>query len=173
MIEEEIVKKIKEIAGEDAQIFAVVVQMKGEGEAEYLRIVDLDEGYLRCVLGAVDELKASLLFDYVRSYDDAEEDDPEIIRGKPVDMDDDEDWPEGMRVRNLDGEEVEILRKHEVRTDRGVFLLKRWFYESHEEELEKLRESSRVTRETEKAYFLENEKAELWIPKSVIERVRS
>ncbi len=171
MIEEEIVKKIREIAGEDAQIFAVVVQMKGDDEADYLRIASMDDGYLRCVLGAVDELKASLLFDYVRSYDDAEEDETEIIRGKPVDTDD--DWPEGMRVRNLDGEDVEILRNHEVRTDRGVFLLKRWFYESHEEELGKLKENSKVTRETEKAYFLENEKANLWIPKSVIERVRS
>ena len=59
MIEEEIAKKIKEIAGEDAQIFAVVVQMKGEGAADYLKIASLDEGYLRCVLGAVDELKES------------------------------------------------------------------------------------------------------------------
>ncbi len=54
-----------------------------------------------------------------------------------------------------------------IHTDKGVFIIKKWFYEQYPHTLEKL-DKCKVERETDRAILFVNEKTRLWIPKSVI-----
>ncbi len=168
------IKKVleEELSYEDAQIVAIVASPSKE---EAWRIYELDKEYLNLMVGEIEYLKNELIllhfFEEAQDEDTEESDeseDEEIIRGKVVDMDEPETKVSNRAVRNLDGKIVEILRENEIRTDRGILRLKDWFYEQEEDTLKILRESCKITRETEKAIFLENEKAQLWVPKSVI-----
>ena len=101
--------------------------------------------------------------------EEVQEDDSEEVQAEEkVEEEKEQKIPSNRAVRNLDGEIVEVLSKNEIRTDRGIIKLKDWFVEDKEDTLRLLREDGKITRETEKAIHVQNEKAELWIPKSVI-----
>ena len=168
------IKKVleEEFGYEDLHIVAVVASPSKE---EAWQLYEFDEDYLSLMLGELEYLKNKLallhFFEEVQDEDTEESDeseDEEIIRGKVVDMDEPETKVSNRAVRNLDGKSVEILRENEIRTDRGILRLKDWFCEDKQDILKLLREKCTITRETEKAIFLENEKAQLWVPKSVI-----
>ena len=174
---EQILEKIKEVLKEeldyeDLQIVAIVASPSKE---EAWQLYDVDEDYLSLMVGEMEYLKNELIllhfFEEVQDEEDEEDNESkdEIIRGKPIDMDESEERKVSNRaVRNLDGKIVEVLSKNEIRTDRGILKLKDWFVEDKEDTLRLLRENGKITRETDKAIHVQNEKAELWIPKSVI-----
>ena len=76
-----------------------------------------------------------------------------------------------MRIRNLDGEYVEILGSREIRVNDKIIRLKKWYVEKYRKELEKLKECH-LEKETDKAILVISENNMLWIPKSVIEEIR-
>ena len=74
-----------------------------------------------------------------------------------------------MKIKNLDGEIVDILAYDEIDTDKGRIKLKKWFVDENIDKISKLKKC-RIEKETDKAILIINDDNMLWIPKSVILR---